>query len=230
MDFSIEQKSQMFDILYQEYVLEHGLGGMSKTDFDTLIVFLLVTKVENVNVFELSNELKITESRIKSLLDRAAVKFDKRTAENAWTSLLNIFESVNYDIESLEKGQIRFQLADPMLYRWLQEKVRSLGDTCSYSKASEQVTINFETFDKILDILWDDEAISITWTGEKLIGIQSQIQNIVGKICKIIEFNSLDDLKNRKQPKLKKYLENAGKLVNIGQLFIGLVKLIQSSD
>ena len=60
---------------------------MSKTDFDTLIVFLLVTKVKDVNVFELSNELKITELRIKLLLDRAAVKFDKRTTEDAWTSL-----------------------------------------------------------------------------------------------------------------------------------------------
>ena len=99
-----------------------------------------------------------------------------------------------------------------MLYRWLQEKVRSLGDTCSYSKTSEQVTINFETFDKILDILWDDKVISTNWTGENIKGIQSQIQGIVGKICKTIEFNSLDDLQNRKQPKIEEVFRKYRKI------------------
>ena len=227
MNLSTEQKSSMFDTIYLEYVLRHGLGGMAKTDLDTLIVYLLVKELNDINIFDLSNELKITESRIKSLLKRAAVKFDERTIDEAWIGILKIFERVNYDIESLEKGQIRFQLSDPMLFRWLQEKVRSLGDTCTYSTSSEQITMNLDTLYKILDILWEDKKISDEWTGDRLNNVHTQIQNIIGKISEKIEKNMLEDLRERKQPKLEKNLDNAAKLVSIGSFIIPLIEKIK---
>jgi hypothetical protein len=227
MNLSTEQKSSMFDTIYLEYVLRHGLGGMAKTDLDTLIVYLLVKELNDINIFDLSNELKITESRIKSLLKRAAVKFDERTIDEAWIGLLKLFERVNYDIESLEKGQIRFQLSDPMLFRWLQEKVRSLGDTCTYSTSSEQITMNLDTLYKILDILWEDKKISDEWTGDRLNNVHTQIQNIIGKISEKIEKNMLEDLRERKQPKLEKNLDNAAKLVSIGSFIIPLIEKIK---
>lgn len=227
MNLSNEQKSRMFDTIYLEYVLRHGLGGMSKTDLDTLIVYLLIKELNDINIFDLSNELKITESRIKSLLKRAAVKFDERTIDEAWIGLLKIFERVNYDIESLEKGQIRFQLSDPMLFRWLQEKVRTLGDTCTYSTSSEQVTMNLDTLYKILNLLWEDNKISEEWTGEKLINVHTQIQNIIGKIGEKIEKNSLEDLRERKQPKLMKSLEIAAKLTSVGSFLLPLIEKIK---
>jgi hypothetical protein len=216
MNLSLEQKAEIFDAIYLEYVKRHGLGGMSKADLDALIVYLLVTKGPEINAFDLSNEFKITESRIKSLLESAAVKFDQRTLEKAWSDLLKVFERVEFDVESLEKGQMRFQLSDPMLFRWLQDRVRSLGSTCSYGKSSEQVTMNLETLYQVLSYLWQDKKISENWTGDFLLSVQERIQVIIGRIGQTIKNNSLEDLKKRKQPKLLKALQTAATYIGIG--------------
>ena len=226
MDFSIEQKARIFDEIYQEYIKEHGLGGMSKTDLNALILYLFVSVNGNINSFDLSNEFKITESQIKSLLEKAAVKFDKRTIEQAWSALLIVFERVEYDVESLEKGQIRFQLSDPMLFRWLQDRVRTLGSTCTYSKSSEQVNLNLETLYRVMDFLWKDKGVSENWSGEFLEDVQTRIQKIIGNISMKIEKNMMEDLRKRKQPKLLKILEVASQLARIGSLILPLVKKI----
>lgn len=226
MDLSTEQKAEIFDGIYEEYVKRHGLGGMSKADLDALIVYLIVTKGTKINSFDLSNEFKITESRVKSLLELAAVKFDIRTIEQAWLALLEIFDRVEYDIESLEKGQMRFQLSDPMLFRWLQDRVRTLGSTCSYSKSSEQVTLNLETLYQVMDYLWQDKGVSENWTGEHLVKVQERIQAIIGKISLNIEKNSLEDLRQKKQPKLMKAIETASNLAGIGSFLLSLTEKI----
>ncbi|HUV14997.1 MAG TPA: hypothetical protein VMW28_00350 [Pelolinea sp.] len=226
MDFSIKQKARIFDEIYQEYIKEHGLGGMSKTDLNALILYLFVSVNGNINSFDLSNEFKITESQIKSLLEKAAVKFDKRTIEQAWSALLIVFERVEYDVESLEKGQIRFQLSDPMLFRWLQDRVRTLGSTCTYSKSSEQVNLNLETLYRVMDFLWKDKGVSENWSGEFLEDVQTRIQKIIGNISMKIEKNMMEDLRKRKQPKLLKILEVASQLARIGSLILPLVKKI----
>jgi len=226
MDFSIKQKARIFDEIYQEYIKEHGLGGMSKTDLNALILYLFVSVNGNINSFDLSNEFKITESQIKSLLEKAAVKFDKRTIEQAWSALLIVFERVEYDVESLEKGQIRFQLSDPMLFRWLQDRVRTLGSTCTYSKSSEQVNLNLETLYRVMDFLWKDKGVSENWSGEFLEDVQTRIQKIIGNISMKIEKNMMEDLRKRKQPKLLKILEVASQLTRIGSLILPLVKKI----
>jgi hypothetical protein len=227
MDFSDDQKVRIFDAIYQEYVKEHGLGGMAKSDLNALIVYHIVTETGEKNSFNLSNEFKITESQIKSLLERAAVKFDKRTIDQAWNALIEIFMKVDYDIESLEKGQIRFQLSDPMLYRWLQDQVRSLGSTSTYYKSSEQVTMNLETLYGVMNVLWKDKGISTNWTGEFLLAVQEKIQKINGKIGQKIEENMLEDLRERKQPKLFKALQYASQLAGIGALILPLVEKIE---
>jgi len=226
MDLTMEQKAEIFDVLYLEYVERHGLGGMAKADFDALFVYLFVTNGTEINSFVLSNEFKITESRVKSLLERAAVKFDHRTKEEAWCDLLNVFERVEYDIESMEKGQMRFQLSDPMLFRWLQDQVRTLGSTCSYHKSSEQVSLNLETLYQIMDFLWKEKGVSESWTGEKLINAQERIKAINKKIGDEIKINFLEDLRAKKQPKLMKALQIASNLIEVGFLVTNMINEI----
>ena len=224
MDLSTEQKAEIFDGIYEEYVRRHGLGGMSKTDLDALIVYLIVKKGKDINSFDLSNEFKITESRVKSLLEQAAVKFDNRTMEDAWTDLLKVFERIEFDVESLEKGQIRFQLSDPMLYRWLQDRVRSLGSTSSYTKSSEQVTLNLETFFRIMEFLMNEKSISENWTGEGLVIARKRIQSIIEAIKASIKKNSLEDLRKDKFQKLKSAIEIGAALTEIGGFLLPLVQ------
>ncbi len=77
INLSQKKKAEIFDSIFEEYVTEHGLGGMSKADFDALLLWLVVSKQGDINSFEISNTFKIKEGRVKSLRETAAVKFDK---------------------------------------------------------------------------------------------------------------------------------------------------------
>ena len=110
INLSQKKKAEIFDSIFKEYVTEHGLGGMSKADLDALLLWLVVSKQGDINSFEISNTFKIKEGRVKSLLETAAVKFDKTADYEAWQEILSMLSKVEFDIESLEKGQVRFQL------------------------------------------------------------------------------------------------------------------------
>jgi hypothetical protein len=54
-DLSGDQKVQIFDRILAEYVEEHGLGGMAKSDFDALLLWLVVRENPDTDLFELSS-------------------------------------------------------------------------------------------------------------------------------------------------------------------------------
>jgi len=222
-----DQKAKIFDRLFEEYIAEHGLGGMAKADFDALFLWLIVREQEKIDIFNISTNFKITESRIRSLLEKAAVKFDQESKEDVFKSILVNLEVIEFDIESLEKGQIRYQFKNPMHYRWLQEEVRKLGSTSSYLKASEQVTMNLDTMYRLLDVLWKDGEL---WTGAELEDQQLKIQKIIGHIGLKIESNSLEQLREAKKPKLEKMIKLGSTLVGIGEFIVPLVEKILENN
>jgi hypothetical protein len=225
---SEDQKSRILDRILEEYVEEHGLGGMAKSDFDALLLWLLVREQPGTDLFNLSSQFRIREARIKSLLETAAVKFDQTTEQEAWQSILSILSKVDYDIESLEKGQVRFQLRDPMLFRWVQRGVRQLESTCSYNRSSEQVTMNLDVLYLLLDRAWEERGFGDNWKGKVLTQAHKDIQIAVGRIGKKIAGNELEDLRSRKLPKLRGALEKAVTLANIGTFLVPLVEKLRA--
>jgi hypothetical protein len=228
IDLSKDQKASIFDRIFEEYVAEHGLGGMSKADFDALLLWLVVSNLDEVNSFEISNKFKIKEGRVKSLLETAAVKFDKTKDYEAWQSILEVLSRVEFDIESLEKGQIRFQLKNPMLFRWLQEQIRNLHSTCSYHRSSEQVTMNLDVLYTLFDNLWEQEYLGDPWKGKTLKTAQSHIKKAIGNVGKKIEKNTLEELREMKKPKLRSILETGATLSSIGSFISPLIDKINS--
>lgn len=228
MNLTNDQKAKIFDRIFKEYVSEHGLGGMSKADFDALLLWLVVGEQAEINSFGLSSTFKVKEGRIKSLLETAAVKFDNTEKSDVWPKLLEVFSSVEFDIESLEKGQIRFQLRNPMLFRWLQDDVRRLNSTCTYNKTSEQVTMNLDVLYMILDSLWEERALGDTWTGRNLQKAHSQIKKAIKRIGQKIEGNILEELRDMKRPKLLSTLESAASLASIGSFVSPLLDKVMN--
>lgn len=226
VELNNDQKSEIFDRIFKEYVTEHGLGSMAKSDFDALLLWLVVSTQTNINSFEISNKFKIKESRVKSLLETAAVKFDNTDDFQAWLLILKILAEVDFDIESLEKGQIRFQLKNPMLFRWFQEKVRSLNSTCSYHRGSEQITMNLDVIYHLFDLLWEEDHLGPSWQGDVLLEAQSNIQTAIGNVGQKIETNILEELREMKKPKLKNVIEKGSTLGNIGDLITPLLEII----
>ncbi len=228
MDLSTKQKAEIFDRIFKEYVTEHGLGGMSKADFDALFLWLVVTNKAGINSFKISNTFKIKESRIKSLLETAAVKFDKTQKHDAWQEILKTLSRVEFDIESLEKGQIRFQLKNPMLFRWIQEEIRNLNSTCTYHRGSEQITMNLNVLYSLFEHMWEEKYFGNHWTGNVLKRAQKNIRKSIGNIGRKIEKNALEELREMKRSKLRGILETGAKLESIGSLIIPLLDKINS--
>jgi len=228
MELTKAQKADIFDSLFQEYVIEHGLGGMSKTDFDALLLWLVSSRQKGLGSFELSNLFKIKESRVKSLLELAAVKFDQMDRHEAWQEILSLLKDVEYDIESLEKGQIRFQLKNPMLFRWLQEHVRNLNSTVSYYRSSEQVTMNLDILYRILDNLWEPGTLGEKWKGRVHEEAKKNIQAAIGRIGEKIAGNTLEELREMKRPKLLRILQQGAALSGIGNFIVPLLEKINS--
>jgi hypothetical protein len=226
MELTEKQKAKVLDHLFSAYVQEHGLGGMSKTDFDALLLWLVMSEQKEKDVFTLSDQFKIKESRIKSLLEIAAVKFESTDPVTAWSEILQILSTAEFDVESLEKGQIRFPLRNPMLFRWIQDSVRKLNSTCSYNKQSEQVTLNLEVLYRLLDRIWDEKQLGEGWAGAIHSTAQKNIKTAIANVGKKIRGNSLEELRDMKRPKLRSAIKLGAELVGIGEFVSPLLTKI----
>ncbi|MEE2732275.1 MAG: hypothetical protein VYA55_15760 [Pseudomonadota bacterium] len=152
VNVSKEKQSEILNGIFNYYIEQNGVGAMSKSDFDALVVYLYVQHVKKAKFdsFELSGELKLTESRLKGLYEKAEIKFSQIEEGDAWVELLKIMSNTKFEVESLEKGQVHFKLDNPALYRYFQKRIREFG-TAKYSKGEERVTISLLTLFEVLE-------------------------------------------------------------------------------
>ncbi len=223
MSLTDQQKIDLFDRIWQEYVSTHGLGGMAKSDFDALLLWEYAQALQTADTFRLSAIFRIRESRAKSLLESAAIKFGQLTEAEAWTQLLAALAQVDYHVESVEKGQMRFHLKTPLLFRHLQNQARLVDDSLSFNAASEYVVGNLSTLYRILDHCWEEGMFGQEWQGKRLEQARQNIRAIIGNIGQQIAENHLEALKSRKKSKLPAILEYGSKLSGIGGFIKGLL-------
>ena len=147
------KKAEFLKELLDNYVGQQGLGAMPKSDLDALIIhlYLKYSDSQKVDVFSLSEKFKIKESRVKSLVETGWLKFSGKDEPEVWLEIIDSLSRVSVELESLEKGQIRFKLENPAHFRYLQKQVRLLESTATYSPSSEQVVMQFDTFNKMLN-------------------------------------------------------------------------------
>ena len=139
--------------LMQSYVGQQGLGSMPKADLDALIIhlYLKYSGTQKVDVFALSETFKIKESRVKSLIETGWIKFSGKDEVEVWLDIIASLSRVSIELESLEKGQVRFKLENPAHFRYFQKQVRLLESTATYSPSSEQVVTQFDVFNKVIN-------------------------------------------------------------------------------
>lgn len=152
-----EKKSAFLKELMEGYVGQQGLGSMPKADLDALIIhlYLKYSETQKIDVFELSEIFKIKESRVKSLVETGWIKFSGKDELDVWKEIINSLSRVSIELESLEKGQIRFKLENPAHFRYFQKQVRLLESTATYSPSSEQVVTQFDVFNKVINRVYE---------------------------------------------------------------------------
>ena len=141
-----DNKALYLSELLQNYVDQQGLGAMPKSDLDALILHLFVKySKRRLNSFELSGLFKITESRVKTLLEIAAVKFETSSEQEIWMTIIRDWKSSITEVSSIEKGQVVFKFENPGYFRYIQKETRNAGGTVIYSKSAESITISLAT-------------------------------------------------------------------------------------
>lgn len=209
-------------VFLTEYIARHGLGGMSKTDLDALLLHLFLNCTRRpFNSFELSEIFRIKESRVKSLMEIGAVKFEEDSEEVIWTTILQNWAKVTTEIESLEKEQVVFKFENPAHFRFLQKRTRAVGGTVFYSKGSESVTISLATLFKVLNEVYQD-----VFKEKK--GHQYLIEDLLKKIkTDLMGENELKKIQADKGKKLKitQVLSIASNLSSIGKFIMPIFTL-----
>lgn len=159
-DIPEANKAEFLSELMQSYVGQQGLGSMPKADLDALIIHLYLkhSGTQKVDVFALSETFKIKESRVKSLVETGWIKFSGKDELEVWIEIIESLSRVSIELESLEKGQIRFKLENPAHFRYFQKQVRFVESTASYSPASEKVVTQFDAFNKVINRVYENVA------------------------------------------------------------------------
>lgn len=216
---NVEQRAHFLTELMENYVGKHGLGTMPKADLDALIIhlYLKYSNTSRVDVFELAEIFKIKENRVKSLVETGWIKFSGIGEVDVWLEIIRSFSRVSIELESLEKGQIRFKLENPAHFRYFQKQVRLVESTVTYSRSSEQVVAQFEAFNKVINRVYEkilqDKQSEIN---ESVKAIYKRIRNDIIGPERFEEYRS----GNKKETRLGQALNRGAQVASIAALAV----------
>ena len=222
-DIPDSKRSDFLASIFTNYIEKQGLGGIPKSDFDALIVYLYAKHSKGkFNAFELGQKLKIKESRVKSLYESALLKYSELTEGTAWIEILKSLRTTNFELESFERSQIRFKFENPAHFKYFQNRIRIIGSTATYSPTYETLTITLNVFFEVLEHVYSksESQFAATETDEiqPLVGeVIEQIGKSLGK-RRIKELRSSDGIKT----KAGQALDNASKLAGIGSMILAM--------
>ena len=220
---NISEKSKALFLrdLMQNYVGQQGLGAMPKADLDALIIhlYLKYSGTQKVDVFALSETFKIKESRVKSLVETGWLKFSAKDEVEVWLDIISSLARVAIELESLEKGQVRFKLENPAHFRYFQKQVRLLESTASYSPSSEQVVTQFDVFNKVINRVYLSVLVdSQEQANEPIKAIYKRIRNDIIGPERFEAYRSGD----KQTSPLGKSISKAAELAGIASLVISV--------
>ena len=221
----VNKQAKFLGEFFTHYVDKQGLGGIPKPDLDALIVYLY-TKYSGkpFDAFELGHIFMLKEARVKSLYEIGLIKYSGLTEGGAWIEILDMLKNTKFELESSEKGQIRFKFENPALYKFFQKRLRVLGSTATFSSSFEIVTIPLDTFLELLDHIYDQSQtqFAATETDE----IRPLVESVVARLGTSISKRKLKELRGEEglATRAGKALDQGGKLANIGRFVLLLVQ------
>jgi len=214
--------------LLDAYVDKQGLGGMPKTDLDALVVYLYVKYVldDTFDSFQVAQALMLKESRAKSLYEIGLIKYGELTEGSAWQEILKLFSRTDFEIESYERGQIRFRFGNPALYKFFQARLRRIERTATYSPSYEIVVISIESFLLLLEHVSDKRKTGFSTTEMDV--ISPLVGTVIKRISDSLGKTKIKDLKDGKKSTsaLAKALNHAATFAKIGTIVKSVFELV----
>lgn len=148
----IDEANENFGKEFLEHYLSGSFGSMSKSETEILIFHLLLKHFENSSNYEISNLLKISETKVKNLTLNAHLRYGRNNKDILKKIMLRICDTldVNFD-ENI--GEIKFSVENPVEKRELVNEIKKLGSYADFSFNNEILKIKINVFLKLLNRL-----------------------------------------------------------------------------
>ncbi|EAT98794.1 MAG: hypothetical protein KH433_06315 [Campylobacter concisus] len=148
----IDEASENFGKEFLEHYLSGSFGSMSKSETEILIFHLLSKHFENSSNYEISNFLKISETKVKNLTLNAHLRYGQSNKDILKKIMLRICDTldVNFD-ENI--GEIKISVENPVEKRELVNEIKKLGSYADFSFNNEILKIKINFFLKLLNRL-----------------------------------------------------------------------------
>jgi len=169
---------------FLEEFMRSGFGSMPKRDMEIMVLHLLVRDGQYdlpSDLFKACRELKLTETRVRSLYQSLQLKYalyDETEAKRRFAELLEqgLIESKN--------GRLTFIVRDPLLRQYFEEWVASLGRFADSSFNKNLVVVSTETFRDVVTRLavGDFDEIRQCFHGELVVFEASQDKKSLARL------------------------------------------------
>ena len=148
----IDEASENFGKEFLEHYLSGSFGSMSKSETEILIFHLLSKHFEISSNYEISNLLKISETKVKNLTLNAHLRYGQSNKDILKKIMLRICDTldVNFD-ENI--GEIKISVENPVEKRELVNEIKKLGSYADFSFNNEILKIKINFFLKLLNRL-----------------------------------------------------------------------------
>ncbi|MGF7403550.1 hypothetical protein [Campylobacter concisus] len=148
----INKADQSFSKEFLEHYMSGSFGSMSKSETEILIFHLLSKHFEISSNYEISNFLKISETKVKNLTLNAHLRYGQSNKDILKKIMLRICDTldVNFD-ENI--GEIKISVENPVEKRELVNEIKKLGSYADFSFNNEILKIKINVFLKLLNRL-----------------------------------------------------------------------------
>jgi len=162
--FTDEEKILLFDKIEQLY-FHRNFGSTSKSDFETLLFSEYVNCCARHGVpyddYSLSKQLGITQSRIRSLMERKELKYPTNSDDNWWRyELVKAVKNAKYDGQD---HYVKFIIQDVNVMNEIRHYIESIGWYDEISLNRKLIRIPLDCF---AEICLQDETLSELFSRE----------------------------------------------------------------
>lgn len=184
---------------FLNWYINEGFTKSSKRDID-IYAFYLICQINpeflNKDLYEISKELKITQTKAKSYLNEIQIRFELLKEYEVATYLIETILNCSFSLDNNQK-EIKLQINNPIVLEYLKFKLNSLFIVNDYGINQNIVKISFDNFaDLINNILISSKKEKEL--KDKLIKLiqSNSIKILMDGVKDIISFNLADILKN----------------------------------
>ena len=168
----IDEASENFGKEFLEHYLSGSFGSMSKSETEILIFHLLSKHFENSSNYEISNFLKISETKVKNLTLNAHLRYPRQSGDEIVRETLVDIAKKFSTIYDEQNGEVKIHIQSSVQKREMINAINKLGSFADYGLNNEilKIRINtlFSLFEKFLDKEKFKDTVQIYLKDKKL--------------------------------------------------------------